>query len=230
MQEHEYSLIWHWKTIQINPEWLQCVVWIWKKGEHIFFNCYSLFLVCICTVWAPLFTAVQTYILQSTLHFSFMNTNGIILKKYFQLFIVLLHLLSVFAVKMRHACQHKHDRYGCVSIFMQQMTPHWPPHQNSCSSLSRYHPVATIIPHGRCSRDYHGDNPEVEGSVPGAGPPILQARSPGATLLALQRMLFTSCHFKVAKWTKQNTNSKEYKMSAITSGFLDHAYSAAIIG
>lgn len=80
-------------------------------------------------------------------------------------------------------------------------------------SVHRYHPVA--IPHGCCSRDYHGDNPEVKGSVPGAGPPTLQAGTPGATLLPLRRLLFTSRHFKVAKWTEQNINLN--KKSAIVS-------------
>lgn len=75
---------------------------------------------------------------------------------------------------------------------------HWPPHQDSCLSLTRYHPVATTIPPGCCSRDYHGDNPEVKGSVPGVGPPTMQAGSPGATLLPLWRLLFTACYFRGA--------------------------------
>ncbi len=59
--------------------------------------------------------------------------------------------------------------------------------------------------------------PEVKGSVPGAGPPTLQAGSPGATLLPLRRPLFTSCHFKVAKWIKQTINLNKYEKSAIIS-------------
>lgn len=60
---------------------------------------------------------------------------------------------------------------------------------------SRFHPVAAAIPHGCRSRDYHGDNPEVEGSVPEVGPPTMPAGSLGATLLPLWRPLFTSSTF-----------------------------------
>lgn len=145
--------------------WLQWVVWIWKKWEHM------------------------------------------------------MHLLSGFAVKMRHDYQHpnvwKTDMV--VSILMQQMTTQCPSHQNSCWSLSRHHPVA--ISHGCSSLDYHGDNPEVKGSVPGPDPPHCR--------LPLRRRLFTSCHFKVVKWTKHKTKSN--KKSAIISTVTSW-YSAAIIG
>lgn len=118
------------------------------------------------------------------------------------------------------------------------MSLHWPPQQNSCVSLSRYHPVATTIPHGCCSRDYHGDNPEVKGSVPGVGPPTMQAGSPGATLLPLRRLLFTSCHFRVAKWIKQSTKlnfSRDRRRKAKKKWLqnlcpIDYVHSAAIIG
>lgn len=46
-----------------------------------------------------------------------------------------------------------------------------------------FHPVAAAIPHGCCSRDYHGDNPRVKGSVPEVGPPTTPAAPPGARLL-----------------------------------------------
>lgn len=45
-----------------------------------------------------------------------------------------------------------------------------------CAKVS---PSNTTIPPGCCSQDYIGDNPEVKGSVPGAGPPKLQAGSHG---------------------------------------------------
>lgn len=63
-----------------------------------------------------------------------------------------------------------------------------PPHQKGRLRLSRYYPVATTISHGGCSQDYHGDNPEVKGSVPGAGPPTLWQAPRGATLLQLWRL------------------------------------------
>lgn len=104
-----------------------------------------------------------------------------------------------------------------LCLLMQRMSPRWPSHQNSCLGLARYHPVATIIPHGCCSLDYHGDNPEVKGSVPWVGPPTLQAGSTGTTLLPLRRLLFTLCHSEVAKWVKQNANINERKKLAIIS-------------
>lgn len=98
---------------------------------------------------------------------------------------------------MRHDYQHPNVRMTRGFVYTDAANDS-SPHQYSCFSVSRYHPVAAVIPHGCRSRDYHGDNPEVKGSVPGAGPPTLQAGSPGATLLPLRRPLFTSCHLKVA--------------------------------
>lgn len=104
-----------------------------------------------------------------------------------------------------------------LSASMSQMTPQWPPHHNSCLSLTRYHPVATTLPHGCCSRDYHSDKPEVKGSVPGVGPPTMQAGSPETTALSLRRQLFTSYHFRVAKWIKQRTRFTECKKIIVVS-------------
>lgn len=116
-----------------------------------------------------------------------------------------------------------------MSIVIQQMTPQWPPHQKSCLSLSRYHPVA--IPHGCCSRDYYGDNPEVKGSVPGVGPPTLQAGSPGAPLLPLRRLLFTSCHFEVSKWIQMDGEHKLKQVWEVCNNFSCHKlYGEEIIG
>lgn len=72
------------------------------------------------------------------------------------------------------------------------------------TSLSECHPVVITIPHGCCRRDYHGDNPEVKGSVPVVGPPTKQADSPRTPPPpALRRLLFTCCRFRVGRWVRQ---------------------------
>lgn len=93
---------------------------------------------------------------------------------------------------------------------------------------------------GAVARDYHGDNPRGQGKCARGGTPHAAGRVPGGPRCYLSGgLLFTSCHFKVAKWTEQNINSNE-KAAIISpvASFLgghywknihpkDHVYSAA---
>lgn len=100
-----------------------------------------------------------------------------------------------FVLKGMHDYQPLNVRvtYMVVSILTA------PPQQGSC----RYHPVATIIPHGCCSQDYHGDNLEVRGSVPGAGPPTRQA---GATVTSLESIVY------LMLWISGKMDQEAYKV------------------